>query len=109
MPRKKIVKLVFIGDRFYSESKTMMSSIYHEDGRRYDWGFVNINLRDGKTVKIRPATPLEMEHYEDLLAKTKVKHARMQASLDMEDDRSEGNGDRVYVDVRGDGGHDYIL
>lgn len=77
MSYKKVVKLIFIGDRFYSESKTMMSPIYHEDGRRYDWGFVNINLRDGKTVKIRPATPLELEHYEKLLTEVKERNKRM--------------------------------
>jgi len=63
----KKVKLIFIGDRFYSESKTMMSPIYHENGRRYDWGFVNCNLRDGKTVSIRPATVIELAHYEQVL------------------------------------------
>lgn len=64
----KETKLIFIGDKFYRQSKTMMSSIYTEDGARFDWGFVNRDLRDGYIVTIRPASKIEMEFYEKELA-----------------------------------------
>ena len=65
--------LYHIGDRFYSESKTMMSSIYEEGTHaRYDWGFVQRDLRNGHTVTIRPATPAEMERAEAALARMRA-------------------------------------
>lgn len=62
------MKLVYIGDKFYHESGTMMSSLYTEDGQRSDWGFVNIALRRGEEVQIRQATSEELERYEKRLA-----------------------------------------
>jgi hypothetical protein len=56
-----MIKLIFIGDEFYEKSKSMMSCLYTEDGRRYDWGFVNRDLAAGRTVQIRPATQRELE------------------------------------------------
>lgn len=51
------IELYYVGDKFYLDSKSIMSSIYragtHE---RYDWGFVNHDLRSGKSVFIRQAT-----------------------------------------------------
>lgn len=58
------MELIYIGDHFYAESRTMMSSIYTTDGQRSDWGFVQCALRDGETVNIRPATTAEINHYE---------------------------------------------
>ena len=58
------VELIYIGENFYRESETSMSSIYTVDGKRYDWGFVDSALQQGKTVNIRPATTLELNHYE---------------------------------------------
>ena len=63
----ELVKLIYIGDLFYHKSGTMMSSIYTEDGRRYDWGYVNSDLRNGKSVEIRPATADELEYYKQKL------------------------------------------
>ena len=60
----KEVELIYIGDDFYRKSRTMMSCIYTLEGKRYDWGFVQCDLRDGKSVSIRPATPAEREPYE---------------------------------------------
>jgi hypothetical protein len=65
------MQLIYIGDHFYSESWTIMSSIYTEDGRRMDWGFVQCALRDGKTVNIRPATQTERDGYEAKLSRLK--------------------------------------
>lgn len=62
-----MIKLVFIGEDFYWKSKTIMSSIYTEDGRRYDWGFVTIALKEGEEIHIRQANRVEKKHYEDLL------------------------------------------
>lgn len=64
---------IYIGDRFYNESKTMMSSIYTreytEDGKgwrykRTDWGKVNRSLREGEHVEIYPATKEEIALFE---------------------------------------------
>lgn len=56
------IDLFFIGDNFYSKSQTMMSSIYIAGSyERFDWGFVNCLLREGKSVYIRPATHEELD------------------------------------------------
>jgi hypothetical protein len=64
-------KLIYLGHRFYSESKTMMSSVYTEDGYRYDWGFMQRDLENGEEVHIRQADPSERAHYEKALADMK--------------------------------------
>jgi hypothetical protein len=66
-----MTKLIYIGDDFYSKSKSAMSCIYkakHDGYERYDWGFVQRDLRDGKEVTIRPATHAEVKFFEDKLA-----------------------------------------
>ena len=56
------IELFYIGDAFYLKSSTFMSPIYMVGTyERYDWGFVNIALRDGHEVNIRPANYNEME------------------------------------------------
>lgn len=65
------MKLIYIGDHFYLESGTMMSSIYHETGERSDWGKVNCALREGDTVTIRQATQQEKDFYEAKLSRAK--------------------------------------
>lgn len=61
-------KLFYIGSHFYSGSRTVMSPIYEEGtGARYDWGFVERDLRDGKSVSIRQATPDEYNRAIDRL------------------------------------------
>ena len=65
------MQLIYIGKHFYSESGTAMSSIYTEDGKRMDWGFVQRALADGETVNIRPATPAELDAYEAKLSRMK--------------------------------------
>ena len=54
------ISLYYIGDNFYSQSGTSMSSIYKISGQRYDWGFIKGALRDGHEVHIRQATQAEM-------------------------------------------------
>jgi hypothetical protein len=65
----EIIPLIFIGDRFYHESKSVMSSIYTEDGFRFDWGFVSIALEEGHKITIRPATTEETRMFEKELKK----------------------------------------
>lgn len=62
-----ITRLIYIGDHFYHESGSIMSPVYTEDGRRYDWGFVQRDLAEGKSISIRPATPEEKTYYEQKL------------------------------------------
>lgn len=65
------MKLMYIGDHFYHESRTMMSSIYGEDGARGDWGKVQIALARGEEVTIRQATQPERDFYEARLSRMK--------------------------------------
>lgn len=53
------IQLVYYGQRFYAESGSSMSSVYTEDGDRYDWGFMQIALEKGESVYIRQATDEE--------------------------------------------------
>jgi hypothetical protein len=67
------MKLIYIGEDFYWESGTAMSSIYTEDGQRSDWGFVTIALQGGEHVEIRPATSDEIAFYAARLSDIKRK------------------------------------
>lgn len=60
--------IVYIGEEFYSKSRTIMSSLYRENGQRFDWGFVQIALKNGHDVHIRQATTKEMDHYKSILS-----------------------------------------
>lgn len=67
------MKVVYIGERFYTESGSIMSSIYTEDGARTDWGFVNLALANGDEVHIRQASEVEIDFYESRLFELKNK------------------------------------
>lgn len=55
-------KLIYVGDKYYMESGTMLSTLYEEGTwSRYDWGFVQRDLREGIPITIRPATKEEIE------------------------------------------------
>lgn len=55
------INLFYIGEDFYWETCTMMSSLYEcNTHSRYDWGFVQRDIRNGATVNIRPADAVEM-------------------------------------------------
>lgn len=59
-------EIVFIGDSFYRDSKTMMSSIYEKNGdnfTRTDWGFVRLACDKGEHILIRPATKPELNMF----------------------------------------------
>ena len=58
---------VYIGDRFYRESGTMISPVYEiKDGgySRTDWGFIQIALEKGEELHIRPAMVDEISFFE---------------------------------------------
>jgi len=55
------IKLFYIGDHFYPESSTSMSSIYKEDKTRYDYGFLQRDLEYGHSIEIRQATNNEIQ------------------------------------------------
>jgi len=66
-----MIEVVYIGDKFYGDSGTMMSSIYKKEGKKYtrfDWGFLQIALANGENVKIRQANRKEMLHFKTMLA-----------------------------------------
>jgi len=63
MENLKVVNVIFIGEKFYFESGTIMSSIYELTDNKYertDWGKVQINLQKGVCVNIRPANEEEL-------------------------------------------------
>jgi hypothetical protein len=65
----KIIEIIYIGGNFYSDSGSSMSCIYGLDGKRWDWGFVEIALQNGTTFHIRPATEAEKHPYFEKLMK----------------------------------------
>ncbi len=61
----KIHELAYIGDAFYVESGTVMSSLINVGlidpaPGRWDWGKVTAALKNGDAVHIRPATTQEV-------------------------------------------------
>jgi len=75
-----VIWVIFIGNNFYYESGTVMSSLYKivSGGyERYDWGFAERDLADGKSIRIRPADEQEMAIFNaelaELLAQRKEK------------------------------------
>ena len=58
----KTHELAFIGNEFYYESSTLMSSLIVIDANpgRWDWGRVSVALENGDAVHIRPATTQEI-------------------------------------------------
>jgi hypothetical protein len=66
------MNLIYIGDHFYTESGSMMSSIYDEQGNRQDWGKVQLTLKNGESVNIRPATKEERLRLEQKLDEIKA-------------------------------------
>lgn len=65
------MELIYIGDHFYNESSTIMSSIYTVDGERFHWGFVQASLKEGKNINIRQASKIEMDYFDRKLMKLK--------------------------------------
>jgi len=66
-----MINLVYIGDKFYSESHSRMSSIYLDGIFRYDYGKMRIALEEGEDVIIRQATPDELICFEKKLQEMK--------------------------------------
>ncbi|MDD5065283.1 MAG: hypothetical protein PHQ35_11070 [Phycisphaerae bacterium] len=68
-------EIIFIGDRFYQESNTVMSSVYEKSTddtyRRYDYGFLQRDLKAGICLFIRPSTKDEQTFFDLELIKLK--------------------------------------
>lgn len=71
-------QVVFIGDQFYSQSGSIMSSVYEvrtvngkKEYKRYDYGFLQCDLANGIRVNIRPATDKELGMFCKALERTK--------------------------------------
>lgn len=65
-----MIELVYIGERFYRYSHSMLSSIYKVvDGgyERYDYGFLKIALEEREDIVIRQAFPHEIKRFEQKL------------------------------------------
>lgn len=66
-----MIKLIYIGEKFYTQSRTMMGTLYEidEDAKwhRWDWGFVQLALQEGKIVNIVPADENQLTIAEGLL------------------------------------------
>jgi len=70
-------ELIYIGDHFYFQSGTAMSSLYTINGSRYDWGFVQRDLSRGKSINIRPATSAEIAIFEGRLKQIKGEYEQL--------------------------------
>ena len=72
-----MIELVFIGERFYKDSQTLMSAIYESlpggVWERYDWGRLQLDINAGKNIHIRPATKKEIQKFEMKLNETLIK------------------------------------
>jgi len=70
-------EIVFIGERFYKESQTIMSALYESliggEWQRYDYGYLMLDIQAGKNIHIRPATTKELRLFEMKLNETLVK------------------------------------
>src|ERR1035437_5164007 len=55
----KTLKLISYGRWYYDHASTMLPCLTTEDGKRSDWGKVEIALENGLEVKIKPATDTE--------------------------------------------------
>jgi hypothetical protein len=66
-----MVKLIYVGEKFYRKSGTRMGTLYEvdEDAKwhRWDWGFVQGALKEGETITIVPADENELTIAEGLL------------------------------------------
>lgn len=73
----EMIEIVFIGERFYKESQTLMSAIYQllPGGvwDRYDWGKLQLDINAGKDIHIRSATKKEIRRFEMKLNETLIK------------------------------------
>ena len=61
------MELIYIGEHFYLNSGSMMSPIYDVQGKRQDWGKIQIALAAGQSVHIRQATRKELSYYTEKL------------------------------------------
>jgi hypothetical protein len=61
------VALVYFGDNFYTESGSVLSSLYTEDGERFDYGFMKVALQNGYKITIRQSTEDERQKLRDIL------------------------------------------
>jgi hypothetical protein len=72
-----MIELVFIGERFYKDSQTLMSAIYESlpggVWERYDWGKLQLDINAGKNIHIRQATKEEIQKFEMKLNETLIK------------------------------------
>ena len=81
-----MIELVYIGEHYYKDSRSVMSPIYRitdEGYERYDYGFLQIALRDGEGFCIRQATPKEQEMFKNKLEEVKIKWGITEDSPDM--------------------------
>ena len=69
------MRVVFIGENFYMESGTAMSSMYEKlpggSYKRTGWGFIRVALQKGDDVHIVPATQRETDHFTRILYELK--------------------------------------
>ena len=72
------MELIFIGEHFYRESNTIMSSLYDTQGYRKDWGAISSALAAGESVSIRPATDAELCNFERFLRNIKKVQQELQ-------------------------------
>jgi hypothetical protein len=59
--RRPVLKVIYIGEKFYGDTDSLMSSVYEATTReRLHWGMITHYLKEGGKVVIRPANKKEM-------------------------------------------------
>lgn len=84
------IKAIYIGSEFYIESQTVMASMMFEDGTRFCLGDIEMELREGKTITIRPATDAELGLAHKMLKRIKKGNAERKAKWAQEDAERRG-------------------
>lgn len=84
------IKAIYIGSEFYTESQMVMASMMFEDGTRFCLGDIEMELREGKTITIRPATDAELGLAHKMLKRIKRDNEERRARWAKEDAKGSG-------------------
>lgn len=61
------INMIYMGEKYYVQSSTMLGVLYDELWNRQDWGKVAMYLREGHEVNIRHAYLCDIEKIEKML------------------------------------------
>ena len=68
--KEKHLAYIHLGREFYHRSGSQIGQLYRINGAHYvrsDWGRIQVLLREGTIVTIKPATEEQLKYFENLL------------------------------------------